>query len=268
MTTYTKPSPDDVSSFRRAIRAIAPPWLLGFVGERYLYTIGLFQDAFADTLGYSVLARFPQSGIAGILPHLGRDRKLDRGPNESDDAFALRIKQARRIWRNAGGPWALMSQVQAYFSPTLPTIRVVSNTQAPDQATSINVWYTLSPTGERTSGVTKMNTFGTDPTAWPVGWYWGDDDPLNLRWWRFWVIVGAEVPSFVDPMVESETVADLNRIIAKWTPPHCFMMNGIHLITDNSYFVPPFIEPVTTGDWTDPMNRDNVNAEYWDGPGR
>lgn len=245
--------PGAASPFRDSIRKVVPGWLLDYVGERYLWTIGVFQDAMADSMAYGMFARFPQSGISGILGPLGNDRQIDRAPTETDPVYAGRLKTFRTAWRGAGGPIALLNQIQAYFYPIVPTVRVVLSDSVPWPLEN-SVWYELSPTGVVT--VTK--------TGVGNGFGWGD---ATNRWFVFYVVVGVEVP---DTSLGAGTPPswwqEINVVIKKWGRPGAFCKNGIHIIANSPPVFTPSTPTATSGNWDNPINRNNAVARYWDGP--
>lgn len=261
MTTVVSPS--ELSNFRTGIRAIAPPWLVGWVGDRYLWTIGVVMDATLDGMAWGTFARFPKSGITGALVPLGDDRKIDRGPSEPDASYASRLKKFRTVWKYAGAARTLLSQLQALFLPSVPPLRLVFHNKF-GLGSSLTTWYEID--------ATTLVTW--DPQADP-NWNWGDT-VAPQRWWRFWVVVPASAggwtswaygsgPTFGDGHTygSTATVAEVQNVlnvIRKWTPPHCFC----------DTVIVPFIGTLftssnptaTAGNYTDPVNR-NPNAAYW-----
>jgi hypothetical protein len=152
-----------------------PAWLRARVSSRVLYTGGLILDALTTLDLAAVKARFPSTAQPDAIPYLARDRDLDRGPNESDAAIVGRISTSFDKAATTGHPRELLGAVLAYFSPSTPQVRTV---------TDLSVWDTIS------AGVWSR-VFGT--AGGNGGWNWDG----NTRWFRAWIIIYS--PSFTAP---------------------------------------------------------------------
>lgn len=234
------------------------------MGRKFLWTIGLILDGAHDMLVDGVLARFPGYGTTEALPHIGNDRLIDRGPTEPDVGYASRLSRAFDTWRNAGGPYALLDNLRAYFEPTPIPVRVVSDR---------NVWHEIDPvTAEVTR--TKASLFN---------WIW---DPYSLlpapRWWRGWVIIDASDGRWTqwlvgDPDIfvgDGHTVgstatigevASVRRIVRRFKPAHMHCVNVIIAFTP-TIFLPtdPPGAPMPDGDY-DQLSSRSTDAIYWQG---
>jgi hypothetical protein len=211
-----------MTSFADSLRAWLPPWLSDraskgkSAGFRLLYGIAWLVDAALDMTVESVRARFPASAPPGALPYLARDRRIYRGPVESDDAFASQLVAWLTCWRVAGHAYALARGLQAFQSPHSPRIRVV---------TRGGVWWTLEPTGE-------LRYHRATPNNWDWDSLTGGDP---AAWWDVWVIIYP--PTFApdgqwsDPGtwgpgkafgldISTETVASLRALIDQWKGAH------------------------------------------------
>lgn len=164
-------------SFRETLRRYVPSWLSDrptsgrTAGFRYLYGIVAILDAGAQFIVEGIQARFPGVGTPTALPYIGRDRRIIRGPLESDAAYAARLVEWLNYWRAAGNAYVLARAFQALLSPSNPRIRIVTRS---------GVWWTLEPSGEL--GYLK---------AEPNNWDWDSaTHPENAgQWSDFWVIV-------------------------------------------------------------------------------
>ena len=136
--------------------AIAPPWLRGPVGSRLLYALTVPLDALADWAFQGVKARFPFEAPPSALGALGHDRRVRRGPAETDEAYAVRLARFLEDHRTEGNAWALLDQLAGYFSPTPPLMRFVQS-----NGTSA-VWYTRQPDGARSRFVATPTNFDWD----------------------------------------------------------------------------------------------------------
>jgi hypothetical protein len=81
--------------------------------------MGIQLDAMADAVVQGVQRRFPgYKGQYDSLPALGADRRIARGPNESDAGYAARLI----LWLDSvkghptrGGPYAMLAQLHGYW---------------------------------------------------------------------------------------------------------------------------------------------------------
>lgn len=249
-----------MTTFRQSIDAISPPWLRKFMGyvPRYMYALGLIQDMVAEGVTQAVKSRFPGVGTPTALPVIGRDRRIIRGPNETDTSYAARCVRWLDSWRIAGSPFAVMDALQGFASPVAITVRTVDNS---------GNWFTLAADG------TKSYHKGT--------WDW-DSNPT--RWWRFWVIIYA-TPLWDSPGtygdgsswgdgglawgatgITSTEIETLRAIVRQWKDagPYC---ENIILAFDDTSFDPthnPGDSGVPDGTWDVPSNR-LATAAYLEG---
>lgn len=96
---------------------IAPPRLVtGDWERRFLVVVGSLYDMCADGLTYATQSRFIGYAPSDGLPYMGRDRTLDRGPNEPDDTWRSRLFAAWDSWAFAGtvNPLGLIGQMVAW----------------------------------------------------------------------------------------------------------------------------------------------------------
>jgi hypothetical protein len=111
--TSTNPQP----TFRDMLRLKSPMWLQRGLGEKILYAIGLHMDGFGEALVQGVKARFPGVGNPEALALIGRERRIRRGREESDQAYVARLQRWLDDHRTRGGPYALLSQLYAHYTP-------------------------------------------------------------------------------------------------------------------------------------------------------
>ena len=167
--------------FRNSFRYLVPAWRATGDGERELYAYGLIKDAFLERVRQGLEARFPTRAAESALELIGRDRGIIRGRSESAAAYAARLVAWRypRGHRVRGNPFALLSQVRAYFGGTAcATIDVRGN-------------------------LDELCAAGAESFAVGQSWDW-DNAPVAPRWARFWLLVGpvdgsAPQPDFDDP---------------------------------------------------------------------
>lgn len=157
--------------FRDSVKNVCPPWLQGYWGYRFMYSIGIQLDAVAETLRQGVLARMPGYGTADALPYLGNDKQILRGANESEESFIARLQAAWTTWGTAGNAISVIKSLLGYVSPNTPVIRYV--TEGLDElGNPIADWVTIED-----GSVTFYR-------ASPSNWDWDGGDPN----WRFWII--------------------------------------------------------------------------------
>jgi hypothetical protein len=236
-------------NFRDVARNKSPRWLTGYWGERFIYSLIVQLDAIGDGLIDGVKARLPGFNV-DALPLLARDRRLLRGPSESDDSFALRLRGWLDAHRRTGSPVALLSQLRAYLLPESPnvTIDLIANS---GQKFSIN-----------TAGVISFAS---------GSWDWDSHPEL---WSRFWIVIHASKWSTGSTWgswtwgdgrawgtnATPDEVAGVQSIVSEWTPPHARCVNVI-VVTDETTWnagTPP------AGNWDRFANR-SLGAAYWDG---
>ena len=151
--------------FRRAFYKLAPSWLTSGEGELVWYSLGVMMDAFAERARQGLLARFPEYAPADALPLMSRDRRIIRGRNESDEAFAARVLTWLDDHRTRGNPFALMRQIRAYCGVPMRTRTVDCRGN----------WYTIEADGTTSVALQRGN------------WDW--DGEGDARWSRFWVVL-------------------------------------------------------------------------------
>lgn len=80
----------------------APPWLRGPVGTGWAQAQGEVKDGLTARGLAGVEQRFPTRATGGALVALGEERGIARGPGESLESWAERIRRAWDIWQAAG----------------------------------------------------------------------------------------------------------------------------------------------------------------------
>jgi hypothetical protein len=167
----------DNLSFAATVRTLVPPWL----SDRYprplvngfslLYCWGLALDSMMQLAVEGLRARLPShpDSTPTALPFTGSDRRIIRGPDETDEHYASRLIPWLDTWRGAGSAITVLEQLAELFSPqAAPLMRIVTN-----QGT----WYTYHP----------VVISGPHVTIEQRGnWNW--DGRADL-WARCWVII-------------------------------------------------------------------------------
>lgn len=82
--------------------------------------IGEQLDHLNDRMAVSIKYRFPNLYGDDSLPYLSRDRRIPRGPTESNEAFAGRLRSWWDDHRTRGGAYALLRQLFIFWSELMP----------------------------------------------------------------------------------------------------------------------------------------------------
>jgi hypothetical protein len=250
--------------FRRAYKTLLPAWLSTGEGEFVGYSLGLLCDAFAERMRLGLLARFPQFAPPDALSYLGRDRRIVRGINEPDDAYAARLVRYLDDHRVQGNPYALMDQLAAYCQAEV-RIRTVDRS---------GNWFTRDRDGTLSALINQAN------------WDW--DGGAASSWSRFWVIiyptadgqpwaasVGGSPASWpvggtIGTTATPDQVASVRSIIREWQPDGT-RCEWVIVAFDDASFDPTAPEP--DGTWAN-FGTDNAGAyeiarlttaRYWKG---
>lgn len=159
-----------MTSFREGAAAISPPQFLGRgLGERLVYLLTLPMDGVMQWAWEGIKARFPEEAPPDALGPIGRDRRIVRGRDESDESYIARLLIWLDSWRAAGNAWSVLDQVAGYFAPTPPRLRIVTNS---------GMWFTRESDGARSWLIASPNNFDWD----------GD----TASWSRFWLVIYAD----------------------------------------------------------------------------
>lgn len=157
---------------RDALFSVLPRWLKGFWGSRLMYAIAVTVDAMLELAKQALLARFPGFNSSANYV-LCRDRKIVRGPNETDAQIEERLIGWLDAHRLEGHPVGQLQQLAAFMRPRAMHLRVVW--------ANGNYW-DLPASGDLTIGHQTWNWDGrTDLPArfWLLAWVpadlWHDD---------------------------------------------------------------------------------------------
>lgn len=95
---------------------VVPPWLQRTIGRSLMRGFGAALDDVQRESAEGVFARFPKANRPDVLAPIGSDRKIIRGLNEDADTYAARLVRWRIDHRTRGGPYALLRQLEAFWS--------------------------------------------------------------------------------------------------------------------------------------------------------
>lgn len=202
-------------TFRDAIRSLVPWWASreDTLSGKLLYAVAVQLDALVDVHVAAIKSRFPGLYTNETLPLLGRQRRIRRGPLEADAVFATRL---RRWWddhKRRGGPYALLEQVRAYWTPL---------------AFQIDLLYF---SGRRFQAPADGSAITRDDISW-------EPDNVPAKWARWWLVffwpevVGSDGTwadagtwddgGVWDSDLTVEEVANIRAVPTEWNAKHCF----------------------------------------------
>lgn len=234
----------DFPTLRDTLAQIVPRWLQGTIGARLLFSIGVQLDALLDWSADGIKARFPGHPDQGpdALSLVGSERRIRRGPTETDAGYAARLLTWWDDHKHRGNPFALMSQFARYWDPGGSSL-------------DFHLLYESGQRFIRTLG----NIFGPQDGVTPLG---SPFDSNVAQWARWWLVV--EWPTGIgvdglwsDPGVWDDggtwdtnlsvaTVDDIRVVPTEWNAAHC--LGNVILLSPGSdlWDVP------VGGLWSDP----------------
>lgn len=106
-------------SFVAAMVQVSPPWLRRTFGKRLMESLGVPVDEHVDRAVAGVKARFPNPDDPEALAVIGNERRIRRGPGETAETYAKRLRNWWDDHRTRGGPYALLRQLHLFWDATL-----------------------------------------------------------------------------------------------------------------------------------------------------
>lgn len=182
--------PTDFTSWYRQLGA-AIPWLYGNTnGANEGKSLGALLDNQRILLRDGVKSRFPSYAPADALPHIGGDRQLIQGPNETNDSFITRCKDPWGQWERAG-TWVGVLEQLSYYG-LFPAVIVQQNgligglTAAPSPGSDPTSLYSTVNANALSSALTStVAPYRTIPAGTPWFAFDGNTDLTN----RFAIIL-------------------------------------------------------------------------------
>lgn len=256
------------ATLRDSIGKIAPPWGARRVMGGILWSTGLVLDALWEFVEEGVKARMPGVGTEDALPAIGDDRLIDRGPTEPASSYAVRLSGALDTWANAGGPYALLENLRAYFAPFGRPIYAVS-----DRSKWHWVENAVDPILMQRGDDAGLKNWRWDPVAIGAGPY---------KRWRGWIIIDATDGRWTQWLVGDGTivgdghtvgstatineVTSIRRIAKRYKGAHNHLVNIIVMLVSTP-FGPHHGQgtgEMPNGDYDLYANR-SLSAIYWQG---
>jgi hypothetical protein len=169
---------------RDSILTKLPPWLTRYWGIRLIYAIAIQVDALTEMAKQALLARFPGFNESATA-ELCRNRRVTRGPNETEAQITARLMSWLDDKRLLGHPVGIESQLDAFFLPRGMHFRIVFNNG--------NYW---------------DSNDGTVTIGW-MPWNWDGHFELFARFWLLlWTAPTSDPLSQGDVWVDDGTFGD------------------------------------------------------------
>lgn len=219
-----------LKTFRNRMREVwSLPWQQTGNNERILYAISIIADLLGDAVAAGIASRFPGVYSYESLGIIGHERRITRGPYESDATYALRLRRWLDDHRRRGSAYAMLAQLHAYYAP---------------QNFPITLIY-------RSGRRFHMAADGTITRDIVEGGFVIDDE-LPQKWARWWLFYETDhfgAPSALTP----EDIADLRHVPREWNAAHC--LGTIVVMTPGTEL------------WNWPLGRTWDESGTWDVPG-
>lgn len=105
-------SAQNPTSFVEWYQNLPIPWLVaGANGQKEALALGAALDGQVTLIKLATKAHMPSYAPSDALPHIGADRQLEQGPNETNANFVTRLKTAWDDWARAGTALELLVQL-------------------------------------------------------------------------------------------------------------------------------------------------------------
>ena len=117
--------------FRNIFRAWVPHWLSDrtskgqTVGFRFLWSMIAPLDVAVEHAVQGLQARWPGLGTPTALGKIGADRRIHRGPADTDEMYAIKLQKYLDLWALAGSSEGLARALHDYL-PGGPAVRTIS----------------------------------------------------------------------------------------------------------------------------------------------
>lgn len=211
-----------------------PTALRGPYGQAYARALGIVKDYYAMQARQAVQQRFPQYAAPDALGAIGVERNIDQGndaqlvTNETNAAYAARLKDAWNIWLKGGTAWGMLLALaaQGYTSAVI----VQQN----------GLQFTLSGSNVVITARAPL-TLQTRLPKWGQG-FWGQGQWGGSTPWNLFLVYFPSVPSswtnIQNPPTASSSpslteIQKLRRIINLWKPAWAFCA-GIGVVISGS----------------------------------
>lgn len=132
-----------IGKVQQFITSVAPWFLRNQNLGAFLESVGIVQDLADETLAQGFRMGQPFRGDSSAQPALSRDRGILLYPTEPDASRRERLAAWWQLHRGFGTHQGQLVNLQPYFSPAAPVMRIVHQDGAGGRAT----WHTLDADG-------------------------------------------------------------------------------------------------------------------------
>lgn len=232
---------------RDLLRRWVPPWLSDrasqglTVGWRVLWSGAALADALVEHADQAHDAKLPGIGSPTALGLIGEDRAIFRGRTDTDEAYALKLRQWIERWSAAGQAYGLARELQDYLGPVSGSTELYT----------VRVWNRAGTVVTRDAA---GNTSRIEPGASSWTWDWDSQShPERSGWWSdLWVVVTPIPWDLVTHWQSSTTawglrapqseVSAVREIGATWKGAHSFLRAVLFAPTEHDGV--PVLDPM------------------------
>jgi hypothetical protein len=186
--------------YGRRLLDMAPRWIRNGDGGKVLLALGAHVDRLADGIVYAAATQHP-SQLGQNLALIGQDRGISRGPQESAESYAQRLRSWRAEHSRRGTGYGMLNQIRIAMGNNIPFTTLTYRNGAR---------WLLFPTGSIVRGSSSDRANDGPATAW-------------ARWWL--TVNGTNLDAGV--------VQTIKTITQEWNAAHCIgycaILNGDRL---------------------------------------
>lgn len=197
----------------------APPWLQNPKGRDFLRARGDVKDSLAQQVIFGVEQRFPTAATPSALAALASERGIVRGPDESLEAWVVRIRAAWDIWASAG--------------TALGLLRALASSGIPDARVSIARARQFQLSGDQLATVIL-----------PAGSFL-----MRLEFWSEFIIIVDRPQPGLNWSVPTVAQQNLVAVLAETFKPAFATYNGLVVVTQGQTLGYSDGRPRTMDDW-------------------
>lgn len=284
--------------WRRLVSVFGPRWLardqirladgeLYDLDARVPYALLTLLDIIRLRLRYGVRARMPGLAPIDALQYIGRGLGIFQGPDESTDAYRVRLISGIDDKRLAGTPWPMLRQLRGFLTPHAVRVRIVNEH---------GHFYTIDRDGtESRVRYTAWNWDNGRANALAKGYVRKRANGVvgpAIPWSRFWVIIYPTTDATPQPWqrkkwgdghtyadgttwgstATAEEVFGIRRIVRNFKPlgSRCV---SIMISYDDTAYNPAALTAPIDGTWARAgklvngtlVNGRDANTLFWDG---
>jgi hypothetical protein len=201
-----------VGAYTEYRKALSPPWLRRPRGEAWNEALGEVEDGLLSRFVRSLKARHPGFAPEEMLALIGADRQLVRGPGETTQSYATRLRNAIGAWRWAGTAKGLLEYGLAPLGYT--SVRIITHRE----------WPSLADGGRVPDGQTER---------WARFWIaCGRPPVIEARTWSEMETLGFRDSDTWGTRATRSQVHLLKRVIDQWRPANARCMGVWEVLGD------------------------------------